>query len=155
MYCAQKIQSIAPNGSLGGLNSPAPILNKLVKLSNQKTTQLEPDDQSPDEFLELYEPPFKYSSSQSALYQLLIDAEFDDFKTHKKVVANTINSQRHYNKLYHRNLMSLINASSGAWLSAGMSHSSFLLSPFEFMAAMCRRSPTCNTTLVTSYYYYF
>ena len=90
MYCAQKIQSIVPNGSLEGLNSPAPILNKLVKLSNQKTTQLEPDDQSPDEFLELYDPPIKYSSSQSALYQQLIDAEFD-FKTHKKVLANTIN----------------------------------------------------------------
>ena len=50
-----------------GLTNLAPIFNKTVKLSNQKTTQLESDDQSPDEFLELYEPPFKHSSSQNAL----------------------------------------------------------------------------------------
>ena len=68
MSCAQKIQSKVPNG-YEGLTRLAPIFNKTVKLSNQKTTQLEPDDQSPDEFLELYKPPFKHSSSQSALYQ--------------------------------------------------------------------------------------
>ena len=100
MYGAQKIQSKVPNGYLEGLNFPAPILNKLVKLSNQKTTQLEPDDQSPDEFLELYEPPFKHSSTQSALYQQLIVAEFDAFKTRKENLANTNNLQRPYNKLY-------------------------------------------------------
>lgn len=81
MYCDQKILSNVPNGSLEGLNSPASILNKLVKLNNQKTIQLELDDQSPDEFLELYEPPIKYSSSQSALYQQLIDTGFDDFSS--------------------------------------------------------------------------
>ena len=43
--------------------------------------------------------------------------------------------------------MSLINPTSGAWLSAGMSHTSFLLSPFEFMAAMCRRNSTYNTSI--------
>ena len=83
MFCVQKIQSIVSNGYFEGLTRIAPIINKTVKLSNQKTTQLEPDDQSPDEFLELYEPPFKHSSSQSALYQQLIVAEFDAFKTHK------------------------------------------------------------------------
>ena len=43
--------------------------------------------------------------------------------------------------------MSLINPTSGAWLLAGMSHPSFLLSPFEFMAAMCRRNSTYNTSI--------
>ena len=83
MLCVQKIQSIVSNWYFKGLTNLAPIFNKLVKLSNQNTTQLEPDDQSPDEFLELYEPPFKHSSSQSALYQQLIVAEFDALKTHK------------------------------------------------------------------------
>jgi len=149
MYCAQKIQSKVPNGYLEGLNFPAPILNKLVKLSNQKTTQLEPDDQSSNEFLELYDPPIKYSSSQSAIYLQLIVAEFDDFKTHKKVLANTINSQRPYNKVYNSNLISLINPSSGAWLQAGISDPFFRLTPFEFMAAMCRRNSTYNTSIPT------
>ena len=73
---------------------------------------MEPDDQSPDEFLELYEPPFKHSSSQSALYQQQIVAEFDAFKTHKENLANTNDLQRPYNKLYNRNLMSSINPTS-------------------------------------------
>ena len=74
----------------------------MVKLSNKKTTQLEPDDQSPDEFLELYEPPFKHSSSQSALYQQPIAAESDEFKKHKETLANTNNPQRPYNPLCPR-----------------------------------------------------
>ena len=64
----------------------------MVKLSDQKTTQLEPDDQSPDEFLELYEPPFKHLSSQSALYQQLIVAEFDAFKTYKETLPTQMTS---------------------------------------------------------------
>ena len=43
--------------------------------------------------------------------------------------------------------MSSINPTSGALLSAGMSHPSFLLSPFEFMAAMCRHNSTHNTSI--------
>ena len=89
----------------------------------------------------------KYSSSQSALYQQLIDAGFDDFKTRKETLANINDIQRPYNKLYYRNLMSLINPSSGAWLQAGMSDPLFRLSPFEFMAAMCRRNSTYNTSI--------
>ena len=84
MSCAQKFRSIVSKGHFEGLTRLAPIINKTAKLSNQKTTQLEPDDQSPDEFLELYEPSFKHSSSQNALYQHLIVAEFDEFKRHKK-----------------------------------------------------------------------
>ena len=43
--------------------------------------------------------------------------------------------------------MSSINPTSGAWLLAGMLHPSFLLSPFEFTAAMCRRNSTYNTSI--------
>ena len=64
-----------------------------------------------------------------------------------KTLANTYNLQRPYNKLYYRNLMSSINPTSGAWLLAGMLHPSFLLSPFEFTAAMCRRNSTYNTSI--------
>ena len=92
MFCVQKVQSIVSNGYFKGLTRLAPIFDKLVKLSNQKTTQLEPDHQSPDEFLELFDPPFKHSSSQSALCQQLIIAEFDAFKTHKEILANTNNT---------------------------------------------------------------
>ena len=66
MYCAETIQSIVPNGHLEGLTSPALIINKLVELSNQKTTQLELEDQYPDDSLGLNDPIFKHSSSQSA-----------------------------------------------------------------------------------------
>ena len=69
--------------------------------------------QSPDDFLELYGPLFKHSSSQSALYQQLIVAEFNAFKTQKENLANTNDLQLPYNKLYYRNLMSLINPTSG------------------------------------------
>jgi len=117
-------------------------------VSNQKTTQLELEDQSPDDSLGLYDPIFKHSSSQSALYQQLIAAEFDKFKKDKEDLANKSNSQqRPYNQLYYRNFVSLINPTSGAWLLAGMSHPSFILSPFEFMAAMCRRNTTTNTSI--------
>ena len=68
MFCAEKIQSIVPNGHFEGLTLPALIINKLVELSNQKATQLELEDQSPDDSLGLYDPIFKHSSSQSALY---------------------------------------------------------------------------------------
>ena len=85
--------------------------------------------------------------SQSALYQQLIAAEFDKFKNHKETLANTNDSQRPYNQLYYRNLVSSINPTSGAWLSAGMSHPSFILSSFEFMAAMCRRNTTPDTSI--------
>jgi len=101
MYCAEKIQSIVPNGHLEGLTSPALIINKLVELSNQKTTQLELEDQSPDDSLGLNDSIFKHSSSQSALYQQLSDAEFDKFKKDKEDLANERNSQRPYNQLYY------------------------------------------------------
>ena len=52
-------------------------------------------------------------------------------------------------RVYYRNLMSSINPTSGAWLSAGMSHPSFLLSPFEFAAALCRRNTIYNTSIPT------
>ena len=109
MFCAQKIQSIVPNGHFEGLNHPAPIIKKLVELSNQKSTLLEPDNQSLDESPGLLDRPFKHSSSQSALYQQLIAADFNEFKKEKETLANTSNSERPYNKLYYRNLMSLIN----------------------------------------------
>ena len=80
MSCAEKIQSIVPNGHLEGLTRPALIINKLVELSNRKITQLEPEDQSPDDSLGLYDPIFKHSSSQSALYQQLIAAGFDKIR---------------------------------------------------------------------------
>ena len=64
-------------------------------------------------------------------------------------MANTINSERLYNRLYCRNLMSSINPTSGAWLLAGMSHPSFRLSPFEFTAALCRRNTVVNTSIPT------
>ena len=115
MMCVQKVKSIVPNGHFEGLNHPAPIINKLVELSNQKTTQLEPGYQSPDESLGLYEPPFNHLSSQSALYQQLIAAEFNQFKSLKDNLANTSNSEKLHNKLYYRNLMSSINPTSGAW----------------------------------------
>ena len=150
MFCVQKIQSIVPNGHFEGLNHPAPIIKKLVELSNQKSTLLEPDNQSLDESPGLLDRPFKHSSSQSALYQQLIAADFNEFKKHKEDLANTNNpQQRPYNKLYYRNLMSSINPTSGAWLLAGMSHPSFLLSPFEFTAAMCRRNTIHNTSIPT------
>ena len=126
MYCAEKIQSIVPNGHFEGLTLPALIINKLVELRNQKTTQLELEDQSPDDSLGLYDPIFKHSSSQSALYQQLIAAEFDKFKKDKdkdkEDLANKNDSQRPYNQLYYRNFVSSINPTSGAWLLAGMSH---------------------------------
>ena len=40
MYCAEKIQSIVPNGHFEGLTLPALIINKLVELSNQKTAYM-------------------------------------------------------------------------------------------------------------------
>ena len=67
MMCVQKIKSKVPNGHFEGINHLAPIINKLVELNNQRSTQLEPDDQSPDESLGLCDPPFKHSSSQSVL----------------------------------------------------------------------------------------
>ena len=150
MMCVQKIKNKVPNGHFEGINHPASIINKLVELNSQRSTQLEPDDQSPDESLGLDEPPFKHSSSQSVLYQQLIAAKFNKFKKHKeKDLANASNSERPYNKLYYRNLMSSINPTSGAWLSAGMSHPSFLLSPFEFAAALCRRNTIYNTSIPT------
>ena len=149
MMCVQKVKSIVPNGHFEGLNHPASIINKLVELSNQKTTQLEPDDQSPDEYLGFYDPPFKHSSSQSALYQQLIHAKFGEFRKEKENLANTRNFERPHNQVYYRNLVSSINPTSGAWLLAGMSHPSFLLSPFEFAAAMCRRNTIVNTSIPT------
>ena len=116
-------------------------------MSNHETTQLEPDDQIFEESLELYEPPIKHSSSQSALYKQLTDAEFADFKSQKQALANTANSERPYNRVYYRNLISSINQYSGAWISAGMSDPSFRLSPFEFTAAMCRRNSTKNPNI--------
>ena len=80
----------------------------------------------------------------------LIAAKFNKFKKHKEDdIAKASNSERPCNKLYYRNLMSSINPTSGAWLSAGMSHPSFLLSPFEFAAALCRRNTICNTSIPT------
>ena len=147
MNSVQEIQSKVTNGPFDSLDSLALIFNKLVKMSNHETTQLEPDDQTFEETLELYEPPIKHSSSQSALYKQLIDAEFADFKTQKKALANTANSERPYNRLYYRYLISSINQYSGAWISAGMSDPSFRLSPFEFTAAMCRRNSTKNPNI--------
>ena len=150
MMCVQKIKSKVPNGHFEGLSHLAPIFNKLVELNNQRSTQLEPDDQSPDESLGLCDPPFKHSSSQSVLYQQLIAAEFNKFKKHKeKDIADANNSERPSKIVYYRNLMSSINPTSGAWLSAGMSHPSFLLSPFEFAAALCRRNTIYNTSIPT------
>jgi hypothetical protein len=150
MMCVQKIKSKVPNGHFEGLNHLAPIFNKLVELNNQRSTQLEPDDESPDESLGICDPSFKYSSSQSVLYQQLIAAKFNKFKKHKEEeIAKGSNSERLDKKLYYRNLMSSINPTSGAWLSAGMSHPSFLLSPFEFAAALCRRNTICNTSIPT------
>ena len=48
MMCVQKIKSKVPNGHFEGINHPAPIINKLVELNNQRSTQLELDEQSPD-----------------------------------------------------------------------------------------------------------
>ena len=46
----KQIQNKVPNGFLEGLNSTtAAIFQKLVKLSHQKITQLQPDEQSPNE----------------------------------------------------------------------------------------------------------
>jgi len=150
MMCVQKIKSKVPNGHFEGINHLAPIFNKLVELNNQRSTQLEPDDQSPDESLGLCDPPFKHSSSQSVLYQQLIAAKFNKFKKHKEEdIANAVNSERPCKIVYYRNLMSSINPTSGAWLSAGMSHPSFLLSPFEFAAALCRRNTIYNTSIPT------
>ena len=150
MMCVQKIKSKVPNGHFEGLNHLAPIFNKLVELNNQRSTQLEPDDESPDESLGICDPSFKYSSSQSVLYQQLMAAKFNKFKKRKEEeIAKGSNSERLDKKLYYRNLMSSINPTSGAWLSAGMSHPSFLLSPFEFAAALCRRNTICNTSIPT------
>ena len=97
MHSVQEIQSKVTNDPFDSLDSLALIFNKLVKMSNHETTQLEPDDQIFEESLELYEPPIKHSSSQSALYKQLTDAEFADFKSQKQALANTANSERHYN----------------------------------------------------------
>ena len=147
MHSVQEIQSKVTNDPFDSLDSLALILNKLVKMSNHKTTQLEPDDQTFEESLEHYEPPIKNSSSQSALYNQLMDAKFADFKSQKQTLANKANPERPYNRLYYRYLISSINEYSGAWISAGMSDPSFRLTPLEFTAAMCRRNSTKNPNI--------
>ena len=79
----------------------------------------------------------------------MINAQFKRFLLKAKAQANDARLPIDYRKVRCRSWVSSINDESGAWLSAGLSPKTFVMSNSEFVSAICRRNTFQNFSIPT------
>ena len=117
-------------------------------LARSRETQLQSSSQdSPQEF-NAPRLRVRRRSSQNALFYDFVKVEFQRLLSRSKSRAQAISQPGDdYDRLRHRNWLSLINSDSGAWLSAGSSPKMFEMTNNEFISAVCRRNMVDDSTI--------
>ncbi len=115
---------------------------------NSGEAQLQSSSQASLHWLNVVQRPRKERSSQGILYNEFIKEELKRLLGRSKSRADAApNNDFLFHKIRHRNWLSAINASSGAWLTAGASPKIFEMSNDEFVSAMCRRNTVEDPTV--------
>ena len=151
----ENIHSAAPFLGFDECISSVSFFNKLIAI-NSSSTDLPPQQsniQIEDDMYGRFDSGIPNKKSRQAILDAsVIKKDYLDHMQHVKEQAdNHMEDYNHPSRWLYRNLVSLRNNSSGAWLNTGMSNEFNRLSPDEFIAACCRRNTVPNLAILRNY----